>query len=69
LGDFGRIGKLLITKKPPPSNSGSANYGERGQAYRPDTLLRIPLPENSSFWTTQGDLNGKPSSNLEVLEK
>ena len=29
----------------------------------------MPLPENPSFWTTQGDLNGKPSSNLEALEK
>ena len=68
-GTSRELGIYLFTKKPPPSNSGSANYGERGQAYRPDTLLRIPLPENSSFWTTQGDLNGKPSSNLEALEK
>ena len=31
-GTSRELGIYLFTKKPPPSNSGSANYEERGQA-------------------------------------
>ena len=64
-GTSRELGMYLLLRNLPLRIRGQLTTG-RGARH---TLLRIPLPENSSFWTTQGDLNGKPASNLEALEK
>ena len=65
-GTSRELGMYLLLRNLPIRIRGQLTTGRGARRY---TLLRIPLPEKSSFWTTQGDLNGKPSSNLEVLEK